>query len=63
MKILEKIWARIIISLFCASFIIELIHMNSGDPNGPRNSIALLIMAAIIFGLFSLLIKRNNKIR
>ena len=64
MKYLKTTWIRIIISLFIGGLIIELIHISTGDPNRPRtenSSLFLLVLAFIVYGILSLIVKKSNK--
>ena len=64
MKYLKTTWIRIIISLFIGGLIIELIHISTSDPNRPRtenSSLFLLVLAFIVYGILSLIVKKSNK--
>lgn len=58
MKILNKTWFRVIISLFLGAFIQEIIHISTGDPNRPQGANLTLIYAGIIYLLITLFIKK-----
>ena len=62
MKYLKNIWIRAIISLLAGGITAEFIHISTGDPNreGPP-SLFLLILALIVFGILSLVVKKSNK--
>ncbi len=61
MNLLEKTWIRIIASLFGGSLIVELINLSSENPNRPTNIMAILILATILFGLFTWIVNRKKK--
>jgi len=48
MKYLKVTWIRIVISLFSAGIINEIIHISTGDPNRPDNYSFIKITFAFI---------------
>lgn len=61
MNILNKLWARIIISLFGGGLTQEILHISTGDPNRPRGMNLTLLYALIIFAVLSWIVKSKNK--
>ena len=63
MKYLEKTWVRILASLLSASFIYELITINSNDPNhlhSKNNSgVFILIVGPIIYLVLTMYLNKN----
>ncbi len=65
MKYLEKTWVRIIVALLSASFIYELITINSDDPNHlhskDNSSVFILLVSPIIYFFLTMYINRKSK--
>ena len=65
MKYLEKNWVRIVVSLFSAGFIYELININSDDPNHlhstDNSSIFILISSPIIYIILTKYLNTRSK--
>lgn len=63
MKYLEKIWIRILVSLFLGSVASEVLYITTGDPDRPRTNTTGVVLAAglIIFILISLCVKIYRK--
>ena len=65
MKYLEKTWVRILASLLSASFIYELITINSDDPNHlhskDNSSVFILIVGPIIYFVLTMFLNKKSK--
>ena len=66
MELIQKIWFRIVISLFGGGLVSEIIHISTGDPNRPvsdNSKIMPLVYAIIIYFIMTSLLKKNGKIK
>ncbi len=65
MELLQKKWIRAIIGLLGGGLLIEIIHINTGNPNRPRenNSLLLLLFAVVIYLLLTYILKKTGKIK
>jgi hypothetical protein len=63
MKYLEKIWIRILVSLFLGSIASEVIYITTGDPDSPRTNTSGIVLATglVFFILITLCVKIYRK--
>lgn len=65
MQYLKKTWIRILLSLFVGVLIMEIIAINSADPNfkhTPRpSSLGMLILAAVFYFILTAYVKRKTR--
>lgn len=65
MKYLQKKWVRFIVSLLIASIAMEIVQLNSGNPNvnedSGKHSMLIVIFGIIIYFILSALISNPNK--
>ncbi len=63
---LQKLWVRILISLFAGGLISEIIHISTGDPNRPTseyNSVLLLVCALVFYLVLTYILRKTGKIK
>ncbi|MBJ7882655.1 hypothetical protein [Gelidibacter salicanalis] len=58
MKILNRAWFRIIVSLFLGGVATEIIHISTGDPNRPQEINFTILFAGIFYLIITLFTKK-----
>ena len=61
MKYLEKLWVRVLVSLFVGGMLTEIIHISTGDPNRPQTSNPSLFYAALLFVVITIILRASKK--
>lgn len=65
MLYLKKTWIRILLSLFLGGIVMEIIAINSADPNfrhTPKpSSLGLIVAAAIFYMILTAYVKRKTR--
>lgn len=61
MKLIQKLWFRVLISLLGGGLIMELIHISTGDPNRPMGFNASLIFAVLLYGITTAFANKQKK--
>jgi len=65
MRLLQKTWFRVLLSLFGSGIVTEVIHVSTGDPNRPMakgSAVLGLFYALIIYVILTALLRRSGKI-
>ncbi|CAN5521211.1 hypothetical protein BH11BAC3_BH11BAC3_13740 [soil metagenome] len=65
MKYLQKTWVRLLVSLLAVSITLELMKVNSGNPNqqdsNDATSFIILIGGLIVYSVLTALVKNQQK--
>lgn len=61
MKYLEKLWVRVLVSLFGGGMLTEIMHISTGDPNRPQTSNPSLLYATLLFVVITIIVRASKK--
>jgi hypothetical protein len=60
MKLIQKLWFRVLVALLGGGILMELVHISTGDPNRPKSFNASLLFGVVLFGILTYIANKRK---